>query len=348
MNKNDIDIINNILNVDNKIYTIYNKLSEMIENDDYSLYNKWIYMLKILIISENNLYSNFINKDYSYLWGLLEYIESNMISDVNSNPIYAICDYNESEYLSYYRIYNKIKIILMNNNHFIEDNLDNDLMIFKSNKDDSLDYIKFLNYNMALEYHRFNIYFLSECDDLEVVKRKYFYSFLTPMIENEMIDNDFKITKFNFWDNIKINSKYNVFDNYIFSKFGLDNSKEDLQNLIDFALIDNFDILTADDAEDMVDFNSIVCSFKTGLLFLSDEDIIELRKWVTFYSNNILDEDGIKNIDDLTTLEDSSDDLALKIQRLEDIQEYIYNILDNVDSYRQIANKDSKGKTFRL
>ena len=48
MNKKDMDIINNILDIDKKIYTIYEKLSELEENEDDKLFNKYKYMLKIL------------------------------------------------------------------------------------------------------------------------------------------------------------------------------------------------------------------------------------------------------------------------------------------------------------
>ena len=75
MNKNDIKTINNILDIDKKIYTIYCKLSELEENDNDNLYNKYKYILKILIASENNLY-NCLNKSYEHLSAFLEYIES--------------------------------------------------------------------------------------------------------------------------------------------------------------------------------------------------------------------------------------------------------------------------------
>lgn len=65
----------------------------------------------------------------------------------------------------------------MNDNHFIADNLDNDLKIFESNKDDSLDYLRVINYKMNYEYNKMSILFLNECDDYNVVKRKYLYTF---------------------------------------------------------------------------------------------------------------------------------------------------------------------------
>lgn len=347
MNKNDIEIINNILDIDKKIYTIYAKLSELEENEDDKLFNKYKYMLKILIASENNLYNNF-NKSYEHLSGCLEYISSMVAPDFNASPIYAICDYEDVSLLNYYRIYQKLKMLLMNNNRFIAESLDDDLKIFESNKDESLNYIKIMNYNLAYEYHKMNMLFLSECDDLRVVKRKYTYSFLSPLIENEMIDDDFVVTKCNFWDNLRTNSKYNIFENYIFTKFGMENAKLDLNNLLEFALIDDFDILDCELSEDMVEFNSIVCSFKTSLLFLSNEDIIELRKWIVFFSNDILGEDHVNTIEDLENLENISDEMENKIEKVENIKDYIENILDNVNIYRQQANKDGKGKTYRL
>ena len=63
MNKNDLEIIKNILDIDKKIYTLYEKLSELEENEDDKLFNKYKYMLKILIASENNLY-NYFDKGY--------------------------------------------------------------------------------------------------------------------------------------------------------------------------------------------------------------------------------------------------------------------------------------------
>ena len=241
MNKKDIDIINNILDIDKKIYTIYEKLSELEENENVDLYNKYKLMIKILISSENNLFDSFGNS-YERLSGLLEYIGSLTAPDFASSPIYAICDYDDAKYLSYYRIYEKIKMILMNDNQFVSDNLDTDLKIFESNKDESLSYIKIMNYNLALEYRRMNILFLNECDDLRVVKRKYLYSFVSPLIEDEMLNNDFVIKNCSFWDNLRIDSKYNIFENYIFSKAGLENTKIDLENLLDFALIEDFNI----------------------------------------------------------------------------------------------------------
>ena len=347
MDKNDMDIINNILNFDKKIYNIYVKLSELEEDENINTYNKYKLMLKILIASENNLYSS-LDNSYEKLSGLLEYIGSLEAPDFLSNPIYAICDYNDAEYLSYYRMYEKVKMMLMNNNQYVADNLDTDLKIFESNKEESLNYIKNMNYNLAYEYHKMNMLFISENDDLRVTKRKYLYSFGAPLIENEMLENDFFVNKCSFWDNLRTSSKYNVFENYIFSKFGMENSKIDLENLLEFALYDGFDILDMELSEDMIDFNSIVCTFKTGLLFLSNEDINELRKWIVFFSNDILGEDDIDNIEDLEELENISDEMGNKIERLENIKEYIEDILDNVDVYKRQANKDGKGKTYRL
>lgn len=347
MNKKDIDIIYNILDIDKKIYTIYEKLSELEGNENVDLYNKYKLMLKILISSENNLFDSFGNS-YERLSGLLEYIGSLTAPDFASSPIYAICDYDDAKYLSYYRIYEKIKMILMNDNQFVSDNLDTDLKIFESNKDESLGYIKIMNYNLAREYRRMNMLFLNECDDLRVVKRKYLYSFVSPLIEDEMLNNDFVINNCSFWDNLRIDSKYNIFENYIFSKTGLENTKIDLENLLDFALIEDFSILDDEYSESMIDFNSIVCSFKAGLLFLSDEDIIELKKWIEFFSNDILKDDNIYNIDDLEGLENMSEDMQEKSEKLEYIQEYIENAIEQIDGYRKMANKDAQGKTYRL
>ena len=347
MNKKDIDIIYNILDIDKKIYTIYEKLSELEENENVDLYNKYKLMLKILISSENNLFDSFGNS-YERLSGLLEYIGSLTAPDFASSPIYAICDYDDAKYLGYYRIYEKIKMILMNDNQFVSDNLDTDLKIFESNKEESLNYIKIMNYNLAREYRRMNMLFLNECDDLRVVKRKYLYSFVSPLIEDEMLNNDFVINNCSFWDNLRIDSKYNIFENYIFSKTGLENTKIDLENLLDFALIEDFSILDDEYSESMIDFNSIVCSFKAGLLFLSDEDIIELKKWIEFFSNDILKDDNIYNIDDLEGLENMSEDMQEKSEKLEYIQEYIENVIEQIDGYRKMANKDAQGKTYRL
>ena len=41
-------------------------------------------------------------------------------------------------------MYEKIKMILMNDNQFVSDNLDTDLKIFESNKEESLNYIKII------------------------------------------------------------------------------------------------------------------------------------------------------------------------------------------------------------
>ena len=98
----------------------------------------------------------------------------------------------------------------------------------------------------------------------------------------------------------------------------------------------------------MIDFNSIVCSFKAGLLFLSDEDVTELRKWLVIFSDDILGEDDIESVEDLENLENIDDDVENKIERLENIKEYIEDILDNVNTYKMKANKDGKGKTYRL
>lgn len=346
MDKNDIETIKNILDLDKKIYIIYGKLSELEDNENNNLYNKYKYMLKILIASENNLYSSFGNS-YERLSGCLEYIESLTMYDFEPSPIYAICDYDDENLLSYYRMYEKIKMILMEDNQFIADNLDGDLKIFESNKDDGLDYIRVMNYNLAHEYHKMNMLFLNESDDVNVVKRKYLYSFVAPLIENEMIDNDFIVTNCSFWDNLRIDSKYNVFENYIFSKFGMENAKIDLKNLLDFALIDDFNIYDGELIDD-VDFNSIICSFKVALLFLSDEDIIELKKWIDFFGNDILGEDNIYNVEDLEELENMSEDTQEKMEKLEYIKEYIENVFEQIEDYRKMANKDAQGKTYRL
>ena len=108
MDKNDIDIINNIFDIDKKIYNVYVKLGELEENENVDLYNKYKLMLKILISSENNLFDSFGNS-YERLSGLLEYIGSLTAPDFASSPIYAICDYDNAKYLSYYRMYEKIK-----------------------------------------------------------------------------------------------------------------------------------------------------------------------------------------------------------------------------------------------
>ena len=47
MNKNDLEIIKNILDIDKKIYNVYVKLGELEENENVDLYNKYKLMLKI-------------------------------------------------------------------------------------------------------------------------------------------------------------------------------------------------------------------------------------------------------------------------------------------------------------
>ena len=99
----------------------------------------------------------------------------------------------------------------MNDNQFVSDNLDTDLKIFESNKDESLNYIKIMNYNLAREYRRMNMLFLNECDDLRVVKRKYLYSFVSPLIEDEMLNNDFVINNCSFCSSCSFNISHPVF-----------------------------------------------------------------------------------------------------------------------------------------
>ena len=79
-----------------------------------------------------------------------------------------------------------------------------------------------------------------------------------------------------------------------------------------------------------------------------DEDIIKLKKWIDFFSNNILSDDNIYNVEDLEELENMSEDTQEKMEKLESIKEYIGNILEQIDDYRKIANKDAQGKTYRL
>ena len=93
-------------------------------------------------------------------------------------------------------------------------------------------------------------------------------------------------------------------------------------------------------------FNSFLIILNSFIL--SDEDIIELKKWVEFYSREIWDNDDVKDIDDLKKLENIDEGMLSKIDRLNEICDYIEDILSHIDDYRKIANKDGNGKIYRL
>ena len=47
-------------------------------------------------------------------------------------------------------------------------------------------------------------------------------------------------------------------------------------------------------------------------------------------------------------LENIDEDILSKKERLDNISEYIEDILSHIDDYRKMANKDAQGKTYRL
>lgn len=332
MNIYMLNIINNLSDIGEKIYDVYVKLSETSSNEE--LYNKYKMILYILLASEKSIYDN-IKNDYHLLADINDLNNGFDFFKFKCDSVYPLL-YDDKNNLINNRIRCKLSLLLNNYNVYVDEQLSDDLAIFRCNND-SLSYIKEFNKLLKEELFKRIIYNLDKEKDIK--NRKYLYVFSNPIIEDDFLNNNLNIVE----DiNSVCNSKYSVFNDYILSKYGLDNAKDDLNELLDFAYDDEFNIndLNNDLGRN---FNTLLCSFKANLLFLNEKDVDELSDWITYYTTSILCNNNFSNIFDLLKLENLDDEFYELEEKLDSIAEYIEDILNNVQTYRDNNNNNEKG-----
>lgn len=334
MNIYMLNIINNLSSIGEKIYDIYLKLSECSSND--VLYNKYKMILNLLLASEKSIYDS-IKDDYHLIYDINELNDGFDFFKFKYNSVCPLI-YDDKNNLINNRIRCKINLILNDYNVYVSEKLSDDLAIFRNNND-SLEFIK--NFNRLLNEELFIKTVNNLDNEKDVINKKYLYVFSNPILEEDFLNNNLNII--NDLNSVTCNSKYGVFNDYIVSKFVLENAKDDLKEILDFAYDDDFDInnLNNDLGNN---FNILICSFKANLSFLNDNDIDELSDWVTFYTTDILCDGNFDNILKLLQLENLDDEFYELEEKLDSIGEYIENILNNVQEYRD--NNNEKGLTL--
>lgn len=317
MNNNIIDIYTNLYQLTKITFNLYQKLSKSYDNN----YNKYLKLLKLQIMIEKTYYNTLTNNEI--LLELLDMINNNSLYEFNIPSIMILTDIETNSELINYRIYKNILQILKRDSNYFITSLDDDLKIYSSNEE-STNYLKEITIMLEKEETRNT---LSQLQYYNITKLKYL--FINPLIEEEIINNDFNIQSNNFNDNISLPNKYDVFKNYIYSKYGLNHC---------FELIEEMIYLSNDPELDIYDnesygyncLNLFQISLKTNLLFIETNKIENLYEYYLI----VLDKEKLK----------INDEEPEKEERLEFISNLIETTFDNNDTYRQSVNKDSKNK----
>lgn len=308
------EIYTNLYQITNIIYNLYQKLNNTKE------YNKYLNLLKLHITIEQNYYKTITNKET--LLNLYDMINDYSLYEFNTQPIIILTDIETTSELINYRIYQNINQILLKDNTYFIDKLDDDLKIYTTNEE-SINYIKEITTMIKKEETRRIITLLQENT---ITKLK--YTFINPLIEEEIINNNFNINTNNFNDNINLPNKYDIFKNYIYSKYGINNSLELIEEMINLSNDPELDIYDNESEGNNI-LNLFYISLKTNLLFIETNKINNLYK----YYEIVLDKEKLK-----------TEEEPEKEEKLDFISTIIETTFENNETYRQTVNKDSKIK----
>lgn len=308
------EIYTNLYQITNIIYNLYQKLNNTKE------YNKYLNLLKLHITIEQNYYKTITNKET--LLSLYDMINDYSLYEFNTQPIIILTDIETTSELINYRIYQNINQILLKDNTYFIDKLDDDLKIYTTNKE-SINYLKEITTMIKKEETRRIITLLQEN-----TQTKLKYTFINPLIEEEIINNNFNINTNNFNDNINLPNKYDIFKNYIYSKYGINNSLELIEEMINLSNDPELDIYDNKSEGNNI-LNLFYISLKTNLLFIETNKINNLYK----YYEIVLDKEKLK-----------TEEEPEKEEKLDFISTIIETTFESNETYRQTVNKDSKIK----
>ncbi len=308
------EIYSNLYQLTRITFNLYKRLSEVDSNG----YDKYLNLLRLQSVIESSYYNSIC--DNNVIMELLDMINNESLYEYSAHPIIMLADIELDDELINYRIYQILSRKVMMDDNYFKNTLDDDFKIYTSNSE-STNYIKNITTLLKEEEARQTINLLG--DD------KFKYCFINPIIEEELLESDFKIKNSSFNDNISCPSTYDIFKNYIYSKYGINNSIDLVDELINLSNDPELDIYD----EDSFGYNCLnlfLTSFKVNLLFIESGRIDVLYK----YFSIVFDKEKLK----------ISEEEPEKEEKLEFIGNLIEKTFDNNDLYRQMVNKDSKIK----
>lgn len=308
------------------IFKLYDKLSDYFCEEDIDKFNLYLKMLKLQTALEREYYNSYLN-DYGLMQNLLDLINNNSLYNYDDNSLFSLCDFNDKDELINFRIYSNLKVRLNNNNGYFICNLDDDLKIYSSN-DESINYLREISSLLVKEEKR-RVFNLLDDDFIN----KFMFSFVNPVIEDEILKYNFVNLNNSFNDNINFVSKYDIFKDYIYSKYGIDNCLNFIDEIVNEVNDSELDI----NEQDSIGYRCLdlmIKGLKANLLFVSSDRVDVLYK----YYLTVLDKEKLnRNVDD----EDYVIDRDEKINFVKDLIDDVFD--DNID-YRIDVNKDSKIK----
>lgn len=374
MDKNDIELIKNLYDISYKVKKIYEKLAKTEDSfgKNSKKYTKCMELLKMVLFFENKLYEQF-NNDIDKISDIILYIASNSKNDLE-NQIYVLADNFESAFIEK-RILEKMYLIAYKNNNFYKGFIDPEISIFKKCSDEVINYLREYKDLIDKEEIRRTIYYLSQIDykdfnlninmkDSALSKYKnefinpvYLYVYLNPVIEDEIIKNNFNNPKNTFDNNILYKSKYEEFNEPIKSTLAYIKCADLLDELMTYNGCDGT-IKGPDD----IQFEELFSSFKANLLFLDDDALHYLLATVNEEYDRIEEDDDIQNIEDLVEYSDedaekefwdvvSNFDLddTIEIDKSDIIcLDRIFRAIMDVSKEKENANKDNNCKKKTL
>lgn len=326
MKRSTMEIYGNLYQLSNLIFKLYNKLSECYCNEDIDNFNLYLNMLKLETTLEKEYYNSFFN-DYITMQNLMDLINNNSLYNYEDNSLFCLCDFSDKNELINYRIYNNLKLRLDNDNSYYISNLDDDLKIYSSNID-SIRYLRELSSLLVKEEKR-RIFNLLDDNFVE----KFMFIFLNPIIEDEVLKYNFVNLNNSFNDNINCVSKYDIFKDFIYSKYGIDNCLSFIEEIVNEVNDPELDV-NDEDGMGYRCLSLLVKGLKANLLFVSSDKIEFLYK----YYLTLLDKEKLNNnVDDEEYILDRG-------ERFEYIKDLIDDVFEDNLDYMNDVNRDSKIK----
>jgi len=274
--ENDIKIFEQIINNTKAISKVYERLiyldsSEEKDTDDY---NALIIILNDLIDEEQKLYKklNLDREKDNFIWNHL--IKSNQFEYIEDGLFSTCCNENTSD-IWFFRIFNRLK-------EFKEVYDKEDIQIISEEYTDPLELVEYLKEKKLRDFidndfQRAFIYLLEEdinkCDNYctkdYFVRAKYNLLFVSPMLENDLLENNFHNKKdFYFYfpfvaDVMKLDNNYKK---EIQSDEAYNNCMDSIEGLKELLEL-------GDDIEEFQDttFKILSVYFRTGLSLLYNQ-----------------------------------------------------------------------------
>ena len=310
----DLKLFNNLKKTTTTIESIYKKMYELEINNksEDDSYFELINLLKSLVETENDLYKQ-INLDYNKAISILKYITNNKVSRdfITDFDSITSLDFNNRVYR---RILATLMIYITSNKQFIKDYLDDDYLNFiKQNskkepyklavetsyldtilrnflcKDLLTGLLTFLqdNIDISNEYDRSKekqLYL--DCRD-DLIRTKYFISFINKDVESDMISNNFVISEKICLDSKDKSDKHKIdptLYNIVRTSTGISVSNKQLYDILE---INNFHYYDSELATSVI---LKQCLMRSAFLLLNEDVLSKINYKYHYYieSNNYL------------------------------------------------------------